>query len=229
MQYISPITKDNDIVNKKYVDNIVSEINTEIENIETQIGNLENLETEDKSSLVNAINEVKASAGGDKTIDGIPVDLTGIYNTQVIGYDETQGKLVPMSSGARTEKILPNAIIPVPWNAEIISDTGGTLQGDPNTFGVTGANDAWACQADFTKLFVLSGFTNIYVYSSSNETYYEIYFSKSPNFETIDAQYLVSSKEGNCDITNLIGSYYMRVVFGCNRNRNATIETMTFS
>ena len=66
MQYISPIAKDNDIVNKKYVDNIVSEINTEIEktnesleSVETQIGNPENLETEDKSSLVNAINDLK--------------------------------------------------------------------------------------------------------------------------------------------------------------------------
>ena len=37
---------------------------SELESIEAQIGNPENLETEDKSSLVNAINEVKASASG---------------------------------------------------------------------------------------------------------------------------------------------------------------------
>ena len=75
MQYISPITNENDIVNKKYVDNNISDVNA-------KIGNLENLETEDKSSLVNAINEVKASAGGGSA--SLPIGVIMPIATPVV-------------------------------------------------------------------------------------------------------------------------------------------------
>ena len=65
MQYVSPITKDNDIVNKKYVDESVSAVNSEIEkdieNIQAQIGSLTDLETTSKDNLVGAINEVMSN------------------------------------------------------------------------------------------------------------------------------------------------------------------------
>lgn len=64
MQYVSPITKDNDIVNKKYVDESVSAVNSEIEKVNTsleQIGSLTDLETTSKDNLVGAINEVMSN------------------------------------------------------------------------------------------------------------------------------------------------------------------------
>lgn len=53
-------TEDNDLTTKKYVDNNISAVNA-------KIGNLENLSTTDKTSIVNAINEIKASASGGGT------------------------------------------------------------------------------------------------------------------------------------------------------------------
>lgn len=103
MQYISPITKDNDIVNKKYVDNIVSEINTELESVETQIGNPENLETEDKSSLVNAINEVKASVGDNFSVvfesEIIFEGRTGDFTKSLDNFDGISFLTNPTNSG----------------------------------------------------------------------------------------------------------------------------------
>jgi len=69
MQYVSPITKDNDIVNKKYVDENISAVNSEIEKVNT--------------NLVNAINEV-ASKGDKRTstllldgaVNSVDVSLT---------------------------------------------------------------------------------------------------------------------------------------------------------
>ncbi len=56
-----------------------------------------------------------AAGGGDanaKYIDGVPVDLTGMYNTQVIGYDEASSKLVPMITYAKTQTIFPSTASP---------------------------------------------------------------------------------------------------------------------
>lgn len=56
-------TLDNQLVNKKYVDDNASGIS--IDDVEEITGNLENLSTEDKTNLVNAINEIANSSGGD--------------------------------------------------------------------------------------------------------------------------------------------------------------------
>lgn len=191
-------------------------------NLQLQIGLLSNLETENKRNLVEAINE------SAHTVNGIPVDLTGIYNTQVIGYDETQGKLVPMMNVARTEIVIPNAITPAPWNVELTSDTGGTLQGGISSFGVKDATGAWSCKAEFTTPFLLSEFTNLYVSSGINYASFTISFSKTSDFENIEAQYSLG-REGNCDITHLIGSYYMQVVFSCTTSSNGTVKNLNFT
>lgn len=236
-------TENNDLATKKYVDD-----NSTIKAVDCTRAEYDAMEYHDPDTYYNIIDEdnglatheadglmskedkikLDGMSGGDNTINGIPVDLKGIYNTQVIGYDETQGKLVPMINVARTETVLPNAIIPTPWNVEIISDTGGTLQGDPKTFGVTGATGAWSCKAEFTTPFVLSEFTSLYVTALTNKTFFTISFSKTSDFKNIEAQYSLG-KEGSCDITHLIGSYYMQVILGCTTNYDATVGDLHFS
>ena len=74
----------------------VEQITTDIEGIQTDlngvkadIGDLEDLETTDKSSLVNAINEA-ASSGGGGSIDTLTdVELTNLSNGQALTYDST--------------------------------------------------------------------------------------------------------------------------------------------
>lgn len=237
-------TENNDLATKKYVDD-----NSTIKAVDCTRAEYDAMEYHDPNTYYNIIDEDNGLAtheadglmsaedktkldnmsGGDNTINGIPVDLTGIYNTQVIGYDETQGKLVPMINVARTETVVPNAIIPAPWNVEIISNTGGTLQGDPKTFGVTGATGAWSCRAEFTTAYLLSEFTNVHIDSLTNKTFFQIDFSKTADFKNIEASYLTTDKSGNCDITHLIGVYYMRVTISNSTNYDATVSNLYFS
>ena len=195
----------------------------------TPLNKLNLLTDETAGKMGNPQNIDEALNKLSSTIDNIPVDLTGIYNTQVIGYDEASGKLVPMINVARTETVVPNAIIPAPWNVEIISDTGGTLQGDPKTFGVTGATGAWSCKAEFTTAFLLSEFTNVHIDSLKNQTFFQIDFSKTADFKNIEASYLTADKSGNCDITHLIGLYYMRVTISNSTSYDATVANLYFS
>lgn len=64
MQYVSPITKDNDIVNKKYVDESVSAVNSEIEKVNTSLETkADKTELEgkaDKSTVESLQNEVNS-------------------------------------------------------------------------------------------------------------------------------------------------------------------------
>ena len=67
------------------------------------------------ASAIAACPFKSAAGGGDanaKYIDGVPVDLTGMYNTQVIGYDEASSKLVPMITYAKTQTIFPSTASP---------------------------------------------------------------------------------------------------------------------
>lgn len=65
-------------------------IQSDINNVKSDIGDLEELETTDKSSLVNAINEA-ASSGGGGSIDTLTdVELTNLSNGQALTYDSTE-------------------------------------------------------------------------------------------------------------------------------------------
>ena len=72
----------------------------EIDNIETEIGDLDNLETTDKSSIVNAINEVNSSSssgvpslkGKNVIVIGDSLSINGRWGTYFINYSECNGE-----------------------------------------------------------------------------------------------------------------------------------------
>ncbi|MGN0689270.1 MAG: hypothetical protein ACI4KH_02485 [Oscillospiraceae bacterium] len=196
------------------------------------IGNLNDLNTENKENLVKAINESL------KSICGIPVDLTGIYNTQVIGYDEESGKLVPMINVARTETVIPNAITPAPWElvvGEYYDSNDSTPYVILNTTCPTGI-------VRFTNPYIISEFTkvNVGVYHyNTSVVLHKIRFSKSPTFDDIDAEYSFKGWSSNnnstyisMDITSLIGSYYIEVemnYYPDGNKSNGQLYLLTFS
>lgn len=195
--------------------------------------NKQNLLTDETAGKIgNPENIDEAIEKLHSTINGIPVDLTGIYNTQVIGYDETQGKLVPMINVARTETVVPNAIIPAPWVA-ILGELGG------DTTQPTGVLSDEFPQAivRFTMPYTLSEFTamKVRIVCSNRTVLHKIRFSKTYDFSVVEAEYAVNGFSSNsgivtCDITNLIGTYYMEVEF--NRypdNTSAALTSLSFS
>ena len=196
-------------------------------NLQFQIGNLNNLETENKENLVKAINETT------HTVDGIPVDLTGIYNTQVIGYDETTGTLVPMMNVARTEIVIPNTITPVPWVAIL-----GELNENTTQPSFTLSDELPKAIVRFTMPYTLSEFTTmkigIYHYNTK-DVLHKVRFSKTYDFSVVEAEYSVqgwssSSDTVTCDITNLTGTYYMEVEFNRYQdNTRAVLTSLSFS
>lgn len=179
-------------------------------NLQLQIGLLSNLETKNKRNLVEAINE------SIHIIDGIPVDLTGIYNTQVIGYDETTGTLVPMINVARTETVLPTKETPQPWTVEgsgnwTISSTG-TYPSAGGTWAET-LDETLNVIAVSTRPYLLSEFTTLSATMNTNANYGVFDFtskfqlSKTQDFSIIDAEMTGTS---TLDITALKGYYYWR-------------------
>lgn len=60
----------------------VSSVGTDMKNLTTKIGNLANLQTTDKSSLVSAINEIKGSAGTN--IDDVNPSTTTTFSGTAI-------------------------------------------------------------------------------------------------------------------------------------------------
>lgn len=189
-------------------------------NLQLQIGLLSHLETENKRNLVEAINEVNDKSFN--TINGIPVNLTGIYNTQVIGYDEGQGKLVPMINVARTETVLPNYETEKNWiitNATNCEDKGDTQQ---ILYRPTVSGEVGRVIGYFKNPYMLSEFTSFssistYTTSANIVTKYGLYirFSKTPDFSEIDAEfYSIGSTTLSGNITNLKGNYYVGFEFG---------------
>ena len=179
------------------------------------IGDIRELPTDNKSNLVEAINEAFHK------VDGIPVDLTGIYNTQVIGYDETQGKLVPMINVARTETVLPNTLTPVPWVITETVNCVNTNRTDYPECSYTGEQNEniglVSFKGYFTTPFVLSEFTTFKVaaYRTWNTSFVsnwnaKLNLSKTSDFKNIDAQFtLRNSSDTTGDITNLNGIFYV--------------------
>lgn len=188
-------------------------------NLQLQIGLLSNLKTENKENLVEAINESM------HIIDGIPVDLKGIYNTQVIGYDETQGKLVPMINVARTETAVPANEIPVPWEWDLVNvppwmGVGETSIDRPsiiNTSTASTTKDDIIFSVKSTKSYLISEYTSMVykvtmAYMELNTSTVEL--SKDANFNTIDASFSVSfGTDRTVNISNLTGKYYWRYNF----------------
>lgn len=195
------------------MENTLDEISESIDTVLAEaelIGDISELETTDKSSLVNAINE------SVHTIDGIPVDLTGIYNTQVIGFDETQGKLVPMINVARKQEVIPNASTPVPW---AITETINCINTNNLTYPQCSYTNTGLVyfKGYFTTPFVLSEFTTFKAKAQRSwSTSYvsnwiaRLNFSKTSEFQNIDAQFVLpNSYEITGDITNLNGIFYI--------------------
>ena len=93
-------TTDNQLVNKKYVDDSMSNIDSGIslDEVKTITGELENLDTTDKTNLVGAINEVMSSAGGS-SVNGI-YEITA--NTDFTNNDKPSGVYVNTSTGNKT-------------------------------------------------------------------------------------------------------------------------------
>ena len=167
-----------------------------------KIGNPQNID--------EAINKLHS------TINGIPVDLTGIYNTQVIGYDEMQGKLVPMINVARTETVLPTTETPQPWTIEgsgnwTISSTGAYPSAGGTWAGTLG--ETLNVIAVSTRPYLLSEFTTLSATMDASASYSRFDFtsklqlSKTQDFSIIDAEMAGTS---TLDITALKGYYYWR-------------------
>lgn len=183
-----------------------------------QIGNLNRLQTNDKSNLVNALNESMS------IIDGIPVDLTGIYNTQVIGYDEKEKKLVPMINVARTEQIMPTGEIPASWTYNNISQHTVTTSSSSDRIGVTWSDLLVDDEVEYiitsTRPYILSEFTKVlytggYSGSATPNSMLDILWlelSKTPDFSQIEAKCTTANLNGDqvMNITHLKGAYYWR-------------------
>lgn len=194
-----------------------------------------------------------------KNIDSIPVDLTGIYNTQVIGYDEESGKLVPMNVVARTQTVLPTTEAEPFWTITGFRNiTTGTDITDFTTdtsyifvnFPATKDNE-YILNVKMNRAFLLSEYTNMLLglfhnASSTSGANYKVFLSKTPDFSEIEAEFSKTSyntqydfdKKMSCDISALKGYYYIKfeITFmpywdaASNGNKTtAAINSMSFS
>ena len=153
---------------------------------------------------------------------GIRVELTGIYKTQMIGYDEEQGKLVPMSAVARKQTVLPSAEVEAPYEITEQNNVHLLPYSSYNAPYLDANSDVSSTKLAtlkgyFKKSFLLSEFTTMTVGNSiSSNASLKIIFSKSSDFSVIEAEYKFSNL-GNittsADITSLQGKYFIRFEF----------------
>lgn len=189
------------------------------------------------ASAIAACPFKSASGGGDanaKYIDGVPVDLTGMYNTQVIGYDEASSKLVPMSAVAKTQTVIPSTETPRIWELTEADPQGYLLDQPYPGYQFLGmSSDLRTAIITFKYPFMLSEFNTIKATAVQNGSYntYRILFSKNPDFSTIDAEYIISnSNTCTFNIANLYGKYYMRFVYNTNKTPSPlSINSLTMS
>ena len=197
---------------------------------------VENKANKDFSNVTNTDFSNKCKSVGIPVINKIPVDLTGIHNTQMIGYDEEQGKLVPMSAVAKTQTVIPSTETPCIWELTE-SSPQGQLQENYSTYPryicpSTGTNDLKTATITFKYPFMLSEFNTIKatVYRQGSYYSYKIIFSKNPDFSTIDAEYIISNSDnGTLNIANLYGKYYMRFVYMSTYNRISSLWVDSFT
>lgn len=182
---------------------------------------VENKANKDFSNVTNTDFSNKCKSVGIPVINKIPVDLTGIYNTQVIGYNEEQGKLVPMSAVARTQTVLPaTGLAEAPY--EITEQNNISLHPFSNynyihakTNSDVSSTKLATIKGYFKNSFLLSEFTTMAIDGDSNGSTFsiKIILSKSSDFSVIEAEYKFShlgSSIKNADITSLQGKYFIR-------------------
>lgn len=148
-------TNPKDLINKQYNDDRLTGVEN---NINTKIGNLAQLTTNDKDNLVNAINEIKAGAGGDTTNmdlkgtkttyqeieDLVDMAIGDVWECSEVGkegfyiYDGTTWKLLGSGGGTPTPPpeitLNPNPVItftvaPTEWT-DVTDDTDKKLRGN---------------------------------------------------------------------------------------------------
>lgn len=148
-------TDPKDLVNKQYNDDRLTGVEN---NINTKIGNLTQLTTNSKDNLVNAINEIKAGAGGDATNmdlkgtkatyqeieDLVDMVMGDVWECTEVGkegfyiYDGTTWKLLGSGGGTPTPPpeitLNPNPVItltvaPTEWT-DVTDDTDKKLRGN---------------------------------------------------------------------------------------------------
>ena len=169
------------------------------------------------ASAIAACPFKSAAGGGDanaKYIDGVPVDLTGMYNTQVIGYDEASSKLVPMITYSKTQTIFPSTASPKVY--EVVDQINITRIIElGNGIRAYSSSENESDPAIFAIRFgpiMLSEYTNLFVDVADYVNEYNVQISKNPDFSAIDAEYIKSSNgDLNCNIANLKGNYYIKI------------------
>lgn len=191
--------------------------------------NVENKANKDFSNVTNTDFSNKCKSVGIPVINKIPVDLTGIYNKQMIGYDEEQGKLVPMSAVAKTQTVIPSTETPRIWE---LTESSSQVVSEDYPYPRYIFRAAGTATITFKHPFMLSEFNTIKATVAREGSYhsYKIIFSKNPDFSTIDAQYIISnSNNGTLNIANLYGKYYMRFVYTNTYNGTSTLWVENFT
>ena len=184
------------------IDSLLSEIDTRVDKLENGSGS-------------------GSGSGGSievDNIDGIPVDLTGIYNNQVIGYDEEQGKLVPMAGTSRTEAILPSAESTAIWT--FVSTENCTV--NESHINVPYVNiphdtESYKFKVRFNRAYLLSDFSNLAIeYGKADYCTCYVRLSKTADFSEIDAEFIyvkagAVGNGNNNNISSLMGKFYIEV------------------
>lgn len=128
----------------------VEQITTDIEGIQTDlngvkadIGDLEELETTDKSSLVSAINEAAASGGGGSIDTLTDVELTNLSSGQALTYDSTEQVWKNVTLGGGGSVTIDSALSgtstnPVQNNVITNALNGKADLSDLSTVGISG-------------------------------------------------------------------------------------------
>lgn len=118
-------------------------IQTDLNGVKGDIGDLSNLETEDKSSIVNAINEVAGSSGGGSIATLSDVTLTNLSNGQALTYDSSASKWKNVTLGGGGSVTIDSALSgtstnPVQNKVITTALNGKADLSDLSTVGTTG-------------------------------------------------------------------------------------------
>lgn len=167
------------------------------------------------------------SVGNADSINGIPVDLTGIYNTQVIGYDEKNNKIIPMDKGiiSRTETIIPSSSSPKPWtNTETSNSTVESSYNYPYITRSSSYPYSFSAKFVTTEPYAVSDLTKVKYTTTATSgltVNASVEFSKTADFSEISARFSGATVTG--DISELKGVYYIRIyIYGTNDSLSGT-------
>ena len=209
----------------KDMSNNLENMNNTLEELDQRFidAGVENKANKDLSNVTDTDFSNKCKSAGIPVINKIPVDLTGIYNTQMIGYDEKQGKLVPMNAVARTETVIPDSLKPWKYKFDATSSSKFVANTNYNTIRISNSSSLGTAtykhivkgNVTSTRAYMLSEYTKIRI----SDIYFERWttrkpvifeLSKTSNFSKIEAQ---TTGNGELNISALKGSYYWRLTF----------------